>query len=315
MNNNNNFDISNIYLENTIKINTQSIYCLLILNDGRICSASNDSKINILNKFTYETEITIDIFQNGIYYISQLKNLNLICCSEKIIKIIKILDKNKKSNKLFEVIQTLSKHSNKIWKVIELSDNNLISCSSDKTIIIWENNNNFYKFKYFIPIIADSVRSIIENKINEIAYTSFYEQKLYFYNTKTRNQIKILTKIFSSGWNNDIFYYNENYIFVGGNLNIYLINIKKYLIINSFETDNYILSFLLMGNNYLLTGDNKGNIYQWMFNEKEENLSLMSKKIEKSLNNLEKSIYNIKLIDNNRLITASEDSTIKIWKF
>ncbi len=315
MNNNNNFDISNIYLENTIKINTQSIYCLLILNDGRICSASNDSKINILNKFTYETEITIDIFQNGIYYISQLKNLNLICCSEKIIKIIKILDKNKKSNKLFEVIQTLSKHSNKIWKVIELNDNNLISCSSDKTIIIWENNNNFYKFKYFIPIIADSVRSIIETKINEIAYTSFYEQKLYFYNTKTRNQIKILTKIFSSGWNNDIFYYNENYIFVGGNLNIYLINIKKYLIINSFETDNYILSFLLMGNNYLLTGDNKGNIYQWMFNEKEENLSLMSKKIEKSLNNLEKSIYNIKLIDNNRLITASEDSTIKIWKF
>ena len=315
MNNNNNFDISNIYLENSIKINTQSIYCLLILNDGRICSASNDSKINILNKYTYETEITIDIFQNGIYYISQLKNLNLICCSEKIIKIIKILDKNKKSNKLFEVIQTLSKHSNKIWKVIELSDNNLISCSSDKTIIIWENNNNFYKFKYFIPIIADSVRSIIETKINEIAYTSFYEQKLYFYNTKTRNQIKILTKIFSSGWNNDIFYYNENYIFVGGNLNIYLINIKKYLIINSFETDNYILSFLLMGNNYLLTGDNKGNIYQWMFNEKEENLSLMSKKIEKSLNNLEKSIYNIKLIDNNRLITASEDSTIKIWKF
>ena len=315
MNNNNNFDISNIYLENSIKINTQSIYCLLILNDGRICSASNDSKINILNKYTYETEITIDIFQNGIYYISQLKNLNLICCSEKIIKIIKILDKNKKSNKLFEVIQTLSKHSNKIWKVIELSDNNLISCSSDKTIIIWENNNNFYKFKYFIPIIADSVRSIIETKINEIAYTSFYEQKLYFYNIKTRNQIKILTKIFSSGWNNDIFYYNENYIFVGGNLNIYLINIKKYLIINSFETDNYILSFLLMGNNYLLTGDNKGNIYQWMFNEKEENLSLMSKKIEKSLNNLEKSIYNIKLIDNNRLITASEDSTIKIWKF
>ena len=315
MNNNNNFNISNIYLENSIKINTQSIYCLLILNDGRICSASNDSKINILNKFTYETEITIDIFQNGIYYISQLKNLNLICCSEKIIKIIKILDKNKKSNKLFEVIQTLSKHSNKIWKVIELSDNNLISCSSDKTIIIWENNNNFYKFKYFIPIIADSVRSIIETKINEIAYTSFYEQKLYFYNIKTRNQIKILTKIFSSGWNNDIFYYNENYIFVGGNLNIYLINIKKYLIINSFETDNYILSFLLIGNNYLLTGDNKGNIYQWMFNEKEENLSLMSKKIEKSLNNLEKSIYNIKLIDNNRLITASEDSTIKIWKF
>lgn len=315
MNNNNNFDISNIYLENSIKINTQSIYCLLILNDGRICSASNDSKINILNKFTYETEITIDIFQNGIYYISQLKNLNLICCSEKIIKIIKILDKNKKSNKLFEVIQTLSKHSNKIWKVIELNDNNLISCSSDKTIIIWENNNNFYKFKYFIPIIADSVRSIIETKINEIAYTSFYEQKLYFYNIKTRNQIKILTKIFSSGWNNDIFYYNENYIFVGGNLNIYLINIKKYLIINSFETDNYILSFLLIGNNYLLTGDNKGNIYQWMFNEKEENLSLMSKKIEKSLNNLEKSIYNIKLIDNNRLITASEDSTIKIWKF
>ena len=298
MNNINNFDISNIYLENSIKIHTQSIYCLLILNDGRICSASNDSKINILNKYTYETEITIDIFQNGIYYISQLKNLNLICCSEKIIKIIKILDKNKKSNKLFEVIQTLSKHSNKIWKVIELNDNNLISCSSDKTIIIWENNNNFYKFKYFIPIIADSVRSIIETKINEIAYTSFYEQKLYFYNTKTRNQIKILTKIFSSGWNNDIFYYNENYIFVGGNLNIYLINIKKYLIINSFETDNYILSFLLIGNNYLLTGDNKGNIYQWMFNEKEENLSLMSKKIEKSLNNLEKSIYNIKLIPN-----------------
>lgn len=315
MNNNNDFDISNINLENTIKINTKSIYCLLILNDGRICSASNDSKINILNKFTYETEITIDIFQNGIYYISQLKNLNLICCSEKIIKIIKILEKNKNSNKLFEVVQTLQKHSNIIWKVIELSDNNLISCSSDKTIIIWENKNNFYKFKYFIPIFADSVRSILETKINEIVYTSFYEQKLFFYNLKTRNQIKILSKIFCSGWNNDIFYYNENYIFIGGNLNIYLINIKKYIIINSFETENFILSFLLIGNNYLLTGDNKGNIYQWLFNEKEENLSLVSEKKENSSNNLEKCIYNIKLIDNKRLITATEDSTIKIWQF
>ena len=315
MNNNNDFDISNINLENTIKINTKSIYCLLILNDGRICSASNDSKINILNKFTYETEITIDIFQNGIYYISQLKNLNLICCSEKIIKIIKILEKNKNSNKLFEVVQTLQKHSNIIWKVIELSDNNLISCSSDKTIIIWENKNNFYKFKYFIPIFADSVRSILETKINEIVYTSFYEQKLFFYNLKTRNQIKILSKIFCSGWNNDIFYYNENYIFIGGNLNIYLINIKKYIIINSFETENFILSFLLIGNNYLLTGDNKGNIYQWLFNEKEENLSLVSEKKENSSNNLEKCIYNIKLIDNKRLITATEDSIIKIWQF
>lgn len=315
MNNNNDFDISNINLENTIKINTKSIYCLLILNDGRICSASNDSKINILNKFTYETEITIDIFQNGIYYISQLKNLNLICCSEKIIKIIKILEKNKNSNKLFEVVQTLQKHSNIIWKVIELSDNNLISCSSDKTIIIWENKNNFYKFKYFIPIFADSVRSILETKINEIVYTSFYEQKLFFYNLKTRNQIKILSKIFCSGWNNDIFYYNENYIFIGGNLNIYLINIKKYIIINSFETENFILSFLLIGNNYLLTGDNKGNIFQWLFNEKEENLSLVSEKKENSSNNLEKCIYNIKLIDNKRLITATEDSTIKIWQF
>jgi len=314
MNNNNDFDISNINLENTIKINTKSIYCLLILNDGRICSASNDSKINILNKFTYETEITIDIFQNGIYYISQLKNLNLICCSEKIIKIIKILEKNKNSNKLFEVVQTLQKHSNIIWKVIELSDNNLISCSSDKTIIIWENKNDFYKFKYFIPIFADSVRSILETKINEIVYTSFYEQKLFFYNLKTRNQIKILSKIFCSGWNNDIFYYNENYIFIGGNLNIYLINIKKYIIINSFETENFILSFLLIGNNYLLTGDNKGNIFQWLFNEKEENLSLVSEKKENSSNNLEKCIYNIKLIDNKRLITATEDSTIKIWQ-
>ena len=45
----------------------------------------------------------------------------------------------------YEVLQTLNYHNNIVWKLIELKNKNLVSCSHDSSIIFYIKDNNEYK--------------------------------------------------------------------------------------------------------------------------------------------------------------------------
>ena len=42
----------------------------------------------------------------------------------------------------FEIIQTLNYYNDNVWKIIELKNKNLVSCSNDSSILFYIKDNN-----------------------------------------------------------------------------------------------------------------------------------------------------------------------------
>ena len=122
---------------------TSYIYCLCILNDGRLVSGSSDKSIIIYNKITYQPDIIIKEHNNYICCIIQLSSGILASCSgDNTIKLFNI------NGMKYEILQTLNYHSSAVYKIIELKNKNLVSCSYDSSIIFYIKDNNEYKQDY-----------------------------------------------------------------------------------------------------------------------------------------------------------------------
>ena len=75
----------------TLKIHTNIVLCLIILNDGRLVSGSSDNSIIIYNKETYQPNIIIQEHEGSVICLIQLKNGILASCSnDKTIKLFNI---------------------------------------------------------------------------------------------------------------------------------------------------------------------------------------------------------------------------------
>ena len=127
---------------------SSSVFCLCVLNDGRLVSGSADKSIIIYNKDTYQPDLIIKKHNNYICCIIQLSSGELVSCSsDNLINLYKI------KGVQYELIQTLNYHSNIVWKILELKNKVLISCSNDSSIIFYsKNNNEFKKFIKYQPM-------------------------------------------------------------------------------------------------------------------------------------------------------------------
>ena len=70
----------------------------------------------------------------------------------------------------YEILQTLNYHSSYVYKIIELKNKNLVSCSYDSSIIFYIKDNNEYKQDYKISTDGYCT-SIIQTNDNEICYS------------------------------------------------------------------------------------------------------------------------------------------------
>ena len=102
----NNFDISLKKPIYTLNYHKNSIYCLSILNDGRLISGSSDNTIIIYNKTTYQPDLLINEHKYSVWSIIQLSSKILATCSfDKTIKLFNIYGNN------YDIIQTLNNHT------------------------------------------------------------------------------------------------------------------------------------------------------------------------------------------------------------
>ena len=91
INNFNNFKFENMKHIKTLNNNEGWIYCLKILDDGRLAAGDHYSNLIIYNKETFKPDIIIQNNLNDLLNFTQLKNKNIACSfnSNSTLKIIK----------------------------------------------------------------------------------------------------------------------------------------------------------------------------------------------------------------------------------
>ena len=308
MNTNNNlYDNFDIKLKEPIhklKNHTSSVYCLTLLNDGRLVSGSSDKSIIIYNKTTYQPDLIIKEHTGCIYCLTQLSTGVLASCSsDKTIKLFNINNNN------YNILQTLNIHTDEVNKIIELKNKKLVSCSIDKSIIFYFKDNNQYT-KDFNISTNGICTSVIQTLDNEICYSEKTNKAICFFELKERKKISTLNNINKKNDYYEWFYMiTKDLLLIPGQNKISIINVNNHNLVKTIDVpgSGWICGICLLNQNMLLTGDWNEIIRQWRIED--DNLILISKK-EKIHDGDINFLLNI---GNGHIASASDDCTIKIW--
>ena len=215
-----NYNISSKKPIHILNYHKSAIYCLSILNDGRLISGSDDYSIIIYNKTTYKPDLIIREHKNAVRCIAQLNSEILASCSnDKTIKIFDIKGNN------YNTIQTLNDHTNWINKIIEIENKYLVSCSNDKSIIFYLKDSLIYKKDFQISTNGQCY-CIGQIKENEICYSE-NNNKICFFDIIERKIKSSISNITKSP--NSPFIISKDLLFISGKNKIsiiILINIK-----------------------------------------------------------------------------------------
>ncbi len=301
----NNFDIKlKEHPIHELAFHTDSVLCLTLLKDGRMVSGSGDYSIIIYNKNTYKPDLIIKEHSGYVYCLTQLSSGELASCSgDKTIKLYNINGNN------YNVIQTLSFHTSYVYKLIELKNKQLISCSADSSLIVYFKENNEYKIDYKFSTNG-SCSSVVQTKTNEICYSETTNNAICFFDILERKKIKTLENISKyNGTYEKILMITEDILFIGGENKISLINVNQHNLIRVIDVpgSSYISAICLINNNTLITGDYSEVLRQWRIEG--DNLIFVSKK-EKIHS---EDITSLLFLENKKLVSASDDKTIRIW--
>ena len=306
---NENFKFEKMNKFKTINNNKEDIYCLQILNDGRLGAGDSNSNLIIYDKETFIPDLIIPSDVGCISHFIQLKNKNIVSAynnyNNYCLKIIKIINK-----KQYEIVQNINNaHLSNIKNILELKNENLVTFSCDNSFKIWKLNkkNNKYQ-QIFGNKEKNWLYNGIEIKDNEILY-DIYPSTLVFYNYINNKKISTIDNLnLTYGYNGiRIIKLNNEEVIIAGNKKIYLIDINIYQIINEIYTYNINICIVKLSNELFLIGDYNGSITQYR---------IKKKKIikESSKNNVHVNwIFSLAVTDDT-IISGGNDSDIIIWK-
>ena len=109
--------------------------------------------------------------------------------------IIKLIDENK-----YNLEQKLTGHSNYVWNVIEIRDNELISVSYDNTMKKWEMKNNKFECTKTITFQnSNSDCNILKINENEFVTSSCGDKCLKFWNSNDYSNISTINNMKMNG--------------------------------------------------------------------------------------------------------------------
>jgi len=287
-----------------LKAHTSCVYCLTVMNDGRLVSGSNDHSIIIYNKTTYQPDIIIKEHSSSVCCLTQLSSGVLASCSsDYTIKLFNIKGVE------YEIIQTLNYHSNVVYKIVELKNKSLASCSADSSILFYFKDNNEYQKDYKISTNG-SCSSIIQTKDNEICYSEVTNNTICFFDLlgrKIKTSISNISKY--NGCREWFIMISKDLLLIPGASKISIVNVNHYNIARIIDVPgaSTITGVCLISKNILLTGDYAEIIRQWRIEG--DNLILIYQK-EKTHDGDINCLLNI---GNGYIASGSDDSSIKIW--
>ena len=162
-------DISAITNNKILNENSDLIFSVLFLKDGRMASCSDDKTMKIYNIINdYDCDITIRKHRGLIYSLLVLKDGRLASCSSD--RSIKIYDIN---NMNYHCDITIRGHSDSVSYICQLENEQLFSCSFDRTIKLWTLFQVSFRLDYTIESAHDdAINKIITLSNNRIASCS-----------------------------------------------------------------------------------------------------------------------------------------------
>ena len=279
--------------------NQEQIYSISIFPSGKILIISNDIIIRIFDNNFNKIQIIEKAHLKVIMYCDIKNEENFCTCS---------LDKNiktwiKKENKFIQNKILENAHDDIIRKVLYYSEEKIISCSFDFSVKIWEEK----KYNYInLKILKhnDKVNSIL--LLNNILISSG-EDGTKFWNLKDYNLIFNINETFCGSWNALSNIDNDKIIVQGKNTNcLKVISINEKKIILNIEFDFPVWTiFYSKIHNLIFIGGNCNHIF--IYNSKLELINIIKNAHDNDING-----FNI--LNDESIISYSDDRTVKIWK-
>ena len=192
---------------------------------------------------------------------------------------------------------------------MELSNQKLVSCSNDNSIIFYFKDNNEYK-KDFQITTKGSCSPVIQTKQNEICYSEDTDKAICFFDLLERKAITSLKNINKRIETYDWFIMmTKNLLLITGENILTIINVDSHSVVRTINVTNssWINAACLLTNNMLITVDNNENIIQWKIEG--DNLVMISRKEKAS----ERSIGTVLKIGDGLIITGDDGGIIKVW--
>ena len=282
---------------------TNNVLCLTLLNDGRLASCGRDYKIIIYNQKTYIPELIIEEHSAAVICIYKLSSGILASCSED--NTIKLFEINSEK---YNVLQTLSCHSSTVYKIIELKNKELVSCSLDCSMIFYYEDKSLYKIKCKIKTDG-SCSSVIQTKRNEICSSEGENDKICFYDLRHKKLKASIEDISKRNYTDEwLIMITEIFLAIPGDDIISIVDINKYILVRTIDTDSsWIFGSCKLNGNMLITGDRKYSLKQWRIVG--DNLILISEKEQAHKGD----INTLLNLGNGYLASGSDGGSIKIW--
>ena len=305
--------IQNVKESKALNEHKRSIHCLLQLENGDYASCSDDRRINIYSNKDFKLKQKIKEHENSVTYIYKMKNNQILSSSEdETIKIIKLTDNNTKYN----LIDIINDNHDFIIQSIEISNGNIVSITSKRTLKFYELNKN-KKYECFKLIDKSGITFLMELPNKNLISASYIEKNIKFWNIENYSITQIMNNISIIKSMEFMSMLTENLLGIVAE-KFYVIDIENKKLIKKINIyKGHIECFIKLNNNTLLFGIEgdfslKGNNYhfnQYKLNEKGDNLELIS--IKEKVHNTG---INYMIQGKNGEILSCSEQRIKVWK-
>ena len=295
--------IDNVYLERGS--NNRGIQ---ILKDGRIICYDSFEKIKIYKyidkKFMLDFEFKIDHSANCLFEFEE--NIIIFWHYKELF----LYDIRNNEAKLLQKLEN-DDYNNYFIQIIKLS-NGLIAAAIYNEIIFYKYDEENKKLEKKDEIKArTNVLGIYETKNGNII--SFFPDEIIAYGKDKSIQFKMENKKLCSLYDviddKYIFISYQNKEFGGGQSFVDVYDIKKLILIQTFETKYQLSQFIKLNDNLIIAADVFGNIHELNI---DENNKLSVKDIFRA-NDFK--ITKILKFDNNKILSIGQDGKVKLWEF
>ena len=301
----------------SIKEHKNEVLHLSILLNYDLASSSYDNFFIIYDKNSFKVKLKI-IEKTSIMYHEQISNGNIFLCLN-INEI--VLYKLYNDNLNYEILQRINDFNQKVFKVIELFPNIIITSSYCGIVKLYEKKNKNNKFENVTSLNFNTnynnFNITIKNKY-QIVILSI--DKLIFLNSITFVKVKT---IINSQFRKLIYciqIVNNDILLIGTSKGILVVNYQKEIIIDNLFLNSEFHNIIKLNDNHFLTCKIRIefrckfyksyiDLVEFIFDENNEEIKIISEK-----NISKQNIINTIIKFNQFIITGTSDSLIIIWE-